>query len=78
MIDTTFKYVKCAVNKANMNLSEDESDALMAELMMCYLSKGESVLMSYLLEDDVNGFKKYAHMMNESGYKISNALKDLK
>lgn len=60
------------IKKSEMSAVEQE--ALLCELMACYISKGESPLMRFLLKKDFEGFKNKVIYMNEVG----NAIKGTK
>ena len=70
------RLIKMYQYKASM--TSEESDALLAELMSCYLNKKPSTLMDLLIEDEIDGFKKVVQMMIKSGKKIGSFLEGIK
>jgi len=68
MNENIFLYIECIKNKNK--LKPNEVNALLADLIMCYLSKTSSELMPYLVHGDIEGFKEKVSEMEEVAERV--------
>ena len=65
-------YIKVSSYRKNFSAAENES--LMAELIGIAIFGGKSTLIEFLVNDDLEGFKKHVAHMNKEGNRIKKAL----
>ena len=59
-------------------MSSEEVDAILSELMCCYLSKQSSSLMTFLQMDQFDEFKDAVKIMTSNGNLIKHSLCEIK
>lgn len=67
-------YIKVLSYRKKFSIEENE--ALMAELIGIAIFGGKSILIEFLVKDDLESFRNHVAHMNQVGNQIKNTLKD--